>query len=109
MCSKLVCFETFIRVEYLRERLEHTTVEPRTGLYINSRLLVLLTNIRLGWKRLEVANTLAYCDTATIDAVKHFIVHTPGFVLSPTLILIYLWQQGTLTEGEGSVQLTSLY
>jgi hypothetical protein len=34
----------------LGARLEHTRVEPHTGLYNNSRLLVLPTNIRPRWK-----------------------------------------------------------
>jgi hypothetical protein len=34
------------------------------------RLLALPTNIKLGWKRIEVANTLAYYHTATTKAVK---------------------------------------
>ncbi len=37
-------------------------------------LLALPENIRLGWKWVEKANTLAYCITATITAVKSFIV-----------------------------------
>ncbi len=40
--------------------------------------LVLPTNIRLGWKSIQVANTLAYYDTAIITAVKSFIVQAPG-------------------------------
>ncbi len=35
-------------------------------------------NIRLGWKLLTLANTLAYVDMAKIAAVKSFIVQTPG-------------------------------
>jgi hypothetical protein len=35
------------------------------------------TNIKLGWKRMEVANTLAYYVTEIITAVKGFIVYTP--------------------------------
>jgi hypothetical protein len=31
-------------------------------------------SIRLGWKYMAVANTLAYYDTATITAVKSFVV-----------------------------------
>jgi hypothetical protein len=42
-------------------------------------LLVLPTNIRLGWKSMQVENTLAYYDTAIINAVKMFIVQAPGF------------------------------
>jgi hypothetical protein len=41
-------------------------------------LLVLPTNIRLGWQSIKVANTLAYYDTAIITAVKSFIVQAPG-------------------------------
>jgi hypothetical protein len=40
-------------------------------------LLVLPTNIRLGWKSMQVANTLAYYDTAIITAVKSFMVQAP--------------------------------
>jgi hypothetical protein len=32
-------------------------------------------DIRLVWKRLTVANTCGYYDTATITIVKHFILH----------------------------------
>ncbi len=32
------------------------------------------TNIRIGWKRAEVANTLAYYDTATISAFRSFVL-----------------------------------
>ncbi len=39
--------------------------------------LVLPTNIRLGWKSIQVANTLAYYDTALITAIKIFIVQDP--------------------------------
>ena len=41
-------------------------------------LLVLPTNIRLGWMSMQVANTLAYYDMAIITAVKNFIVQVPG-------------------------------
>jgi hypothetical protein len=41
-------------------------------------LLVLHTNIRLGGKAMQVANTLAYYDTAIITAVKSFIVQASG-------------------------------
>ncbi len=39
-------------------------------LHSDGRLLALPTNIRLGWKQLEVANTLAYYDTTIIMDVK---------------------------------------
>ncbi len=41
-----------------------------TGLRFNGSLLALPTNIRLGWKWMEVANTLAFYDEATITAIK---------------------------------------
>jgi hypothetical protein len=40
-------------------------------------LLALPANIRPGWKRMEVANPLAYYYMATITAVKSFIVQAP--------------------------------
>jgi hypothetical protein len=48
-------------------------------LHCNGRLIVLPANIRLGWKLMEVANTQAYYDMATITAVKSFMVQVPGF------------------------------
>ncbi len=48
-------------------------MEPLMGLHSNS----LPTNIRQGWKEIAAANTLAYCDTAIITAVKSFIVKAP--------------------------------
>jgi hypothetical protein len=41
-------------------------------------LPVLPTNFRLGWKSMQVANTLAYYNTAIITTVKSFIVLAPG-------------------------------
>ncbi len=41
-------------------------------------LLVLPTNIRLGLQSMQVANTLAYYDTAIFTAVKSFVVQAPG-------------------------------
>jgi hypothetical protein len=41
------------------------------------RLLALTSNIKFGWKRMEVANTLAYYDTAKIIGLKIFIVQDP--------------------------------
>ncbi len=41
-------------------------------------LHVLPTKIRLGWKSVQVANTLAYYDTLIITAVKSFIDQAPG-------------------------------
>ncbi len=47
-------------------------------MFHSGSLLVMPTNIRLGWKSVQVANTLAYYDTAIITAVKSFIVQAPG-------------------------------
>jgi hypothetical protein len=41
-------------------------------------LPILPTNFRLGWKSMQVANTLAYYDMAIITTVKSFIVLAPG-------------------------------
>jgi hypothetical protein len=48
------------------------------GLNRNGRLLALPANIRLQWKCTEVANPLAYYDTATITVVKSFKVKAFG-------------------------------
>ncbi len=47
-------------------------------MFHSGSLLVTPTNIRLGWKSVQVANTLAYYDTAIITAIKSFIVQAPG-------------------------------
>ena len=47
------------------------------GLHSNGGLLAVFANIRLVRKRMEVANTIAYNDTATITAIKSFIVQGP--------------------------------
>jgi hypothetical protein len=43
--------------------------------------IALPANIRLEWKSIEVSNSLAYYDMATITAVKGFIVQAPGVSL----------------------------
>jgi len=48
------------------------------GLHYNGRLLALLANIRLKWKKIVMAKTLAYYDTATIKAVKSLIIQALG-------------------------------
>jgi len=45
-----------------------------TELHSKGRFLALLANIRLGWKRMAVANTLAYFDALTIETVNVNIV-----------------------------------
>ena len=56
-------------------------------MFHSGSLPVLPTNIRLGWKSMQVANTLAYYDTAIVTAVKSFIVLAP-VVLSAFLGLV---------------------
>jgi hypothetical protein len=46
-------------------------------------------NIRLGWKRMAVANALAYYHMATIVAVKSFIVQAHR--LSPLIEAPHYW------------------
>jgi len=48
------------------------------GLHSNANLQAFPAHIRLGWMREAVANTVAYYVTATITAVKCFIVQTPA-------------------------------
>jgi hypothetical protein len=58
----------------LQARLEHIRVEHLTGLQSNGRLLAMPTHIRLGWKLIAVANTLAYYDIAAFQIVKSSII-----------------------------------
>ncbi len=56
--------------------------------HFNGRLLALPPNIRLTWKGVAMANTLAFYDTATITVVKGFLVQALGekkFVSNATL------------------------
>ncbi len=46
----------------------------QSGIHSNGRLLALLTNVRLGWKWMEAAHTLAYQDTETIMAVINYVL-----------------------------------
>ncbi len=55
--------------------LKPTRVEPTEGFHSNSLLLALTAKI------MAVANTLAYCNSATITAVKSFTVEPLGLVL----------------------------
>ncbi len=48
------------------------------GLHSNANLQAFPAHIRLGWMREAVANTVAYYVTATITAVKCFIVQAPA-------------------------------
>jgi hypothetical protein len=56
-------------------------VEPLARLHSNGRLLAAKpTNIRLGWKLIAVANTLAYYDMITITTEKSFIIRAPALL-----------------------------
>ncbi len=48
------------------------------GPHSNGRLPALPANIRLEWRRVAVANTLAYYEMAAITTVKSFIELAPG-------------------------------
>jgi hypothetical protein len=69
---------TSTQVSCLQAKLELTIVDHHMELYSNGRLLALPTIIRLIWKGREVANTLAYYNTAKITVVKRFIVQVHG-------------------------------
>jgi hypothetical protein len=60
-------------VYYFQARPEPTRVESLMGLYSNGMILALPTSIRLGQTWIEVTNTQAYHDKATITAIKSFI------------------------------------
>ena len=64
--------------------LKPTRAEPLIGFHSHGKLLALSANIGLGWKCMAVANTLVYCDWATITAVKSFIVQALGVNLMDT-------------------------
>ncbi len=77
-------------------------------------------NIRPGWKWLTVMNTLVYYDTEFITTLMRCIVQAIDNSCSEFSFTVQSWdinstllscqiQQGSLTEREGSVQLTSLY
>ncbi len=62
---------TSTTVYYLPARLEPTLVKPLARIHSKGKLLALPTYARLGTK---MANTLAYCNTGLIAAVKRCIV-----------------------------------
>jgi hypothetical protein len=62
-----------------------TKAEPLTELLSNGRLLNFPENIRLGWKRLKVAKTLAFYDRAIIITVRNIISQVPGFLQNKTI------------------------
>ncbi len=65
--------------------MEPTLVEPFVILHYNGRLLAWL-----GWKWMEVANILAYYDTATITAVKSFYSADHSFALDTSKFFAFL-------------------
>ncbi len=48
------------------------------GVPLFGKLLVITTNIRLGWKGLSGINPLAYFKHLSITGIKYFIKLTPG-------------------------------
>jgi len=53
-------------------------VYPLMGVHSSGRLLALPIIIRLRWKRMEVANTLAYYVIATMTTIESLIVQATG-------------------------------
>ncbi len=51
---------------------QESTIRMESCQVFHSCGSALPANIRLEWKWMEVANTLAYCDTATIQSIKSF-------------------------------------
>ncbi len=75
-------------------------------------MAALFARIRLGLKHLLEPNTLAYFAEAMMTQQKSFIKLglERGVPLLSRLLNAEMYKdQGTLTGGEGSVQLTSLY
>ncbi len=75
-------------------------MESLTVLFSNGRVLFLPTNIRQGWKWIEVANALAFYDTAKITAVKSFIVQAPDQLRSH-----YFTKYGDIRPGDNVIKL----
>jgi hypothetical protein len=53
-------------------------VKLLTGLHSRGKLLFMPAIIKLGCKKMTVANTLAYKNTATITIVKSLVAQAPG-------------------------------
>ncbi len=74
------------------------------------RLLASPANIRLGWKQMEVANTLAFCDMATFTAKKSFIVHVSVLFIPINFKALSLARKyQTRVEANGSCKHISLF
>jgi hypothetical protein len=64
----------------LQGRLEPTRVELITVFCSYGRLLPLASSIKLWWKGIALAYTIAYCDMASFTAMKSFIIKAPSFI-----------------------------
>jgi hypothetical protein len=74
----------------LRERSEDFIRKYLSDAPLLHRLLALHTNLRIDWRGLPVANTLAYCENSKITDVKFFITSAPEHVCSSLLPLLGL-------------------
>ncbi len=72
------------------ERQEPTQVEHLTGAPLLGRLLVLPTNNTLGWKGMQVANTLAYSEILSLAAEKKFYNIGQWFILFLNILRLIL-------------------
>jgi hypothetical protein len=63
------------RIKAIISEIVNARMVSLMGLHSNVRLPALPTNIGQGWKRLIVANTLAYFDMVRIMTIKGLIVH----------------------------------
>ncbi len=61
-------------------RLEPTRVEPLEIFHSNGSRLAKPKNIRLWWKLIAMANTLAYYGMIAITTVKSFTVRAPALL-----------------------------
>ncbi len=63
-------------------------MEPLMRLRVNGRLLALPTNIRQGWKIMEMANNVAYYDIATIILVKSLTMQAPRLFIRARIVAV---------------------
>ncbi len=70
-------------VLYLRALLEPTRVEPLRRLHLNGLASSLATDIRLRWKKMSLANTLAYYEIATITTTENYSKGPRGHATNP--------------------------
>jgi hypothetical protein len=82
--ANTLAYLNMARIMTIKTIIVHARVKCLIGLHSNVRLPALPTNIGQGWKRLLVANTLAYFDMVRIMTIKGLIVHArvkPGKIL----------------------------